>query len=93
MNGELYFVFTIKSYSSSESNKMFVYKLDKTTNSVKKVKNSNDIRISSRIVSNPQHVSITFKEAVNTDANVVVTALDGKIVTKRNVRAASYDFH
>jgi len=87
MNGELYFIVTTKSYSSSKSNKMLVYKLDKTTNSVKKVKTSNDIRILPRIVNNPQPVSITFKEAVNTDVNVVVTALDGKIVTKRNVRA------
>jgi len=66
---------------------MLVYKLDKTTNIVKKVETSNDIRISPRFVSKSVPVNITFKEAINAEATIVVTSLDGKVVAKRRVGA------
>lgn len=87
MNGELYFIVTTNSYSSSEKNKLLVYKLDKATNGVKKIETSNDINISPRIVSKSQPVNITFSQAASAESSVLVTSLDGKIMAKRRVNA------
>lgn len=87
MNGELFFIVTTNSYSSSKSNKLLVYKLDKATNSVKKVETLNDINISPRMVSKSQPVTITFKETADAGTNVLVTSLDGKVMTRSCVKA------
>lgn len=87
MNGELYFIVTTTSYSSSNTNKMLIYKLDKKTSSAKKLVTSNDIIISPRVVSKSQPVNISFKKAISADSNVIVTSLDGKVMAKRTVKA------
>lgn len=86
MNGEVYFVISTEYYTVDNS-KLLIYKLDKSSNSVKKITTANDILISPKFVGQRQPVSIDFSQPTSTPASVVVTSLDGKMVGRYNVKA------
>lgn len=89
MNGELYFIVTTESNSTSKMNKLLVYKLDKETSSAKRIVTSKDILISPTFVKDSQPVTITFKQPTSSRVCVTVTSLEGRVVAKRVVEAGT----
>lgn len=86
LNGEMYW-FTVQSYYHRGRYSYCIYKIDKTASSVKKVKTLSGIKIAPRVVGKSHPVNIAFSHEAGEGTTVVVTALDGKVVAKRNVDA------
>lgn len=87
MNGQTYLLLQANDDAQRDTYLVHIYKLDKSSNSVKKAKTVDGIRISPRLVSKSQPVNIAFKQAASAGTSVVVTSLDGKVVARRTVNA------
>lgn len=86
MDGEEYLTF-VNGEGFNESQKCYVYKIDRETSSVKEVPGDFRVNFSPRVARRSQNVTVSLDAPAKQSADLVVTGMDGRVIAKRVIRA------